>query len=69
MRFLTTRQAGEFCGAPEWQVRRIVDRLGQPVERFGLKRMIPASLLPAIAEAINEKRGDELESQPEVLAR
>lgn len=48
---LTTRQVGEMLGQPQWRIRRIVDRL-DGIEKFGGKRAIPRSKLPAIIKAI-----------------
>jgi len=54
--FLTTREAGDLCGKPEWLIRRIVDALNPPVGRFGHKRMIPAERLPEIMVAVTARR-------------
>ena len=57
MSYVTTREAGELCdGAPQWLVRRIVDRLDPPVGRFGNKRMIPAERLPEILKVVRGQR-------------
>ena len=57
MKYVTTREAGELCdGKPEWLIRRVVDSLDPPVERFGNKRMIPADRLPEIIKAIQDRR-------------
>lgn len=54
--FFTTRQVGEmFGGEPEWMIRRIVDQLDEPVERFGSKRVITPAMLPRIAEALRDR--------------
>ena len=55
-RFLTTREAGDLLNAPEWRIRKIVDALDEPVERFGHKRMITAEHLPRIAEVLRESQ-------------
>ena len=60
-RFLTTREVGDIYAAPEWRIRRIVDRLEPPVARFGLKRMIPADRLGEIAERLRERQAEALE--------
>ena len=54
--FLTTREVGEMLGAPEWLIRRVVDSLPVRVERFGLRRMIPPSLVPVIAQGVAQRR-------------
>lgn len=56
MKPLTTRQVGELLQAPEWLVRRIVDALPQPVDKFGHKRMIPTERVPEIKAAIEAKQ-------------
>ena len=56
-RFLTTQQVAEIVGEGPWTVRRVVDGLGKPIERFGAKRMIPPDMLPEIAEAIRNRKG------------
>jgi excisionase family DNA binding protein len=53
---LTTREAGEVLGAPEWTIRRIVDELSPPVARFGWKRAIPRERLPEIKQALESRR-------------
>lgn len=53
---LTTREAGDEVGRPEWFVRRIVDSLNPPVDRFGHKRMIPRERLAEIRKAIDERQ-------------
>lgn len=50
--FLTTRQVGDLVDQPDWLVRRIVDALAPPVEKFGHKRMVPRVRLPEIRRAI-----------------
>ncbi len=56
MTVLTTRQVGEkYGGIPEWTMRRVVDSLEPPVERFGLKRMIPVERLPEIERALRAR--------------
>lgn len=56
MKPLTTREVGEIVGQPEWLVRRIVDKLAPPVEKFGHKRMIPPARLPEIQTAITARQ-------------
>lgn len=56
MKLLTTREVGEIVGQPEWLVRRIVDHLAPPVEKFGHKRMIPLSRLPEIQTALAARK-------------
>ncbi len=55
-RFLTTREVGELYQSKEWTIRRIVDGLNPPVDRFGHKRMIPAGRLGEIAERLQERK-------------
>ena len=57
-RFLTTREVGDIYQEPEWRIRRIVDRLHPPVDRFGLKRMIPAGRLGEIADRLRERTAE-----------
>ncbi len=45
---LTTGQVADFFQAPEWRIRRIVDSMGVEIQRVGLYRVIPRSMLPAI---------------------
>ncbi len=54
--FLTTREAGDEVGKPTWLIRRIVDSLTPPVNRFGHKRMIPRDRLPEIRKAIDQRK-------------
>jgi hypothetical protein len=58
----TTRQVAELLRCPEWLVRRVVDRLPEPIGRFGGKRAIPAARLAEIAEAIKERAGTRSET-------
>mgnify|MGYP001493797572 CR=1 FL=1 len=58
-RFFTTRQVGEMHQAPEWEVRRIVDQLEPPVDRFGLKRMIPDERVGEIAARLRHRQPGE----------
>ena len=63
MKYLTTREAGELCDdKPEWLIRRIVDALEPPVERFGNKRMIPADRLPEVKKALEERDSKQREA-------
>ncbi len=57
-RFFTTREVGEIYQEPEWRIRRIVDRLQPPVDRFGLKRMIPAVRLGEIADRLKQREAE-----------
>jgi hypothetical protein len=52
--FLTTRQAGQFLGHPEWRIRRAVDALGCAQE-FGGKRAVPRDRLGAIDEFLRAR--------------
>ena len=45
---LTVGQVADFFQAPEWKIRRIVDSMGTDIQRAGLYRLIPRSMLPAI---------------------
>ena len=55
-RMFTTRQAGEEVGAETWKVRRLFEdgTLPEP-GKFGGKRVIPESLIPAIREAMRRR--------------
>lgn len=57
--FLTTREVGDETGKPEWLIRRIVDSLSPPVNRFGHKRMIPRDRLPEIEQALAEREAEQ----------
>lgn len=50
--FLTTKQVADIIGAAEWRVRRVVDSLAEPIQRFGHKRMIPAALVDRIRDEV-----------------
>jgi hypothetical protein len=60
--FLTTRQVGEIIGRPEWLIRRVVDSLDTPVQRFGHKRMIPAAMVEVIRDEVERREHPELEA-------
>jgi hypothetical protein len=45
---LTVGQVAEIYAVPEWKIRRIVDSMGTEIQRAGLYRLIPRSMLPAI---------------------
>ena len=45
---VTIGEVAEIFQAPQWKVRRIVDAMGADIQRAGLYRLIPRSLLPAI---------------------
>ena len=66
----TTREIGDLLGVAEWRVRRLfeVGRLPEP-GRFAGKRAIPRESIPAIVDALRERKwipaGDE---QPAQLA-
>jgi hypothetical protein len=49
---LTTRDVALLLNRPEWFIRRIVDSLSPPVERFGNKRVVPLARMSEIREAI-----------------
>jgi hypothetical protein len=54
---LTTRELAEFLGVDEWRVRRLFETKSVPEPpRFGGKRAIPRSQIPAIVHAL-EGRG------------
>jgi hypothetical protein len=42
--------------APAWEIRRIVDSLGEPIPRAGLYRLVPRALLPKIKAALQARR-------------
>ena len=50
---LSTREVAEFLEIKTWRVRRLFEdgTLEEP-DRFAGKRMIPATLLPAIIDAL-----------------
>jgi len=47
---LTTRDVG--LNQPEWLIRRVVDSLMPPVERFGNNRLIPSARLDEVRVAV-----------------
>jgi hypothetical protein len=49
---LTIPQVAARFGVPDWKVRRIVDSLDIEVQRAGLYRLIPTSMLEAIANEL-----------------
>jgi hypothetical protein len=53
---LTTREVGELLSQPEWLVRRVADGLSPAFEKFGHKRLIPASRVPEIGRAIQDRQ-------------
>ena len=53
--FLTTREVGELLDQPEWAVRRVVDALLPPVEKFGHKRLIPAVRIHELETALKNR--------------
>lgn len=53
--FLTTREVADIYLVPQWRIRRIVDAMQPPVDRFGLKRMIPAGRLVEIASRLQAR--------------
>jgi hypothetical protein len=54
--YLTTSQAAAELGAPVWEVRRVVDRLGLPIERAGLYRLLPRKLLEVVRQQLVRRR-------------
>ena len=52
---LTIPQVAARCGVPDWKVRRIVDSLGIEVQRAGLYRLIPSSMLGSIADELRRQ--------------
>jgi hypothetical protein len=52
---LTIPQVAARFGAPDWKVRRIVDSLGIVVQRAGLYRLIPSSMLGSIADELRRQ--------------
>jgi hypothetical protein len=53
---LTTGDIALFYGAAHWQVRRVVDSLGEQIPRAGLYRLVPRTLLDRIGTELR-KRG------------
>jgi hypothetical protein len=49
---LTTREVGQLYRQPEWLIRRLVDEILPPFEKFGHKRLIPRQRLPEIQAAL-----------------
>ena len=45
---LTVGEVARIFQAPEWRVRKIVDSLGPEIQRAGLYRLVPRSMLAAI---------------------
>ena len=60
---LTVGQVADFFGAPDWRVRRIVDSLGIEIARAGHYRLIPRTLLPAIAAKLGGTNAVEAAAQ------
>jgi hypothetical protein len=52
---LTTGQVAAIFATPEWKIRRIVDSMGPEIQRAGLYRLIPRSMLPAIGARLQNK--------------
>jgi len=52
----TTREVGLVLGVEEWRVRRLFEdgTLAEP-PRFGGKRAIPSTLIPAIVDALRDR--------------
>jgi hypothetical protein len=52
----STREVADFLGTQTWRVRRLFEdgTLAEPA-RFAGKRAIPASLIPAIVDALRER--------------
>lgn len=55
-RWVTTRELGDLVGAEEWRVRRLFEdgTLPEP-ERFGGKRAIHPSQVPAVIDALRSR--------------
>jgi excisionase family DNA binding protein len=60
---LTVGQVSQSLGLPPWKIRRLVDSLEVPIERFGRNRLIPAALIGTIAVEA-ERRGWFLKPEP-----
>lgn len=56
MKNLTTREVSERCDAPDWLVRRVVDAIDPPFDRFGPYRIIPENRLAEVKKAIKKRR-------------
>jgi hypothetical protein len=52
----TTGELAAACGAPVWEVRRVVDALGVEIPRFGPYRLIPGELLERIKAEVARRR-------------
>jgi hypothetical protein len=59
--YLTIGEIATLFGLPAWKVRRAVDALGVEIQRAGLYRIVPRTLLGKIAAEI-ERRGWEARS-------
>lgn len=65
MRIYTTRQIAELLGSEEWRIRRLFeDGTLPPVEKFGNKRVITETMIPAIQEALLQRGWQEPITQP-----
>lgn len=51
----TVGEAARRFGIESWRVRRVVDQLDAKLPRAGQYRLIPESLLPQIAERLEER--------------
>ena len=56
MNHLTTRELANLLGTEEWRVRRLFElgRIREP-SRFGGKRAIPKTWIPAIVDALRQR--------------
>ncbi len=59
---LTVGQVADFFQTPAWRIRRIVDTIGDEVPRAGLYRLIPRSMLPAIAARLQKQKRETAEA-------
>ncbi len=53
---LTIGQVAKIFGVGEWRIRRIVDSLCPEVQRIGLYRLVPRSMLPEIGTKLQASR-------------
>lgn len=62
---LTVGEIAKIFDAPEWKIRRIVDSLPDEIQRVGRYRLVPRSLLAAIALKL-QRHGQSAEEEAAV---
>jgi hypothetical protein len=53
---LTIGQVAKIFGVGEWRIRRIVDSIQPEIQRAGLYRLVPRSMLPEIGARLQANR-------------